>query len=169
MELPQGFKVQGECIIYKLQKSLYCLCQALRQWISKFTFAMLQLGFSQSKSDYSLFTKGKDQSIVALLVYVDDIIIARSSSIAIANVKQQLQTHFKLKDLGILHYFLGLEIACSKAGIFLSQRKYTLPLLKDTIFLGCKPAELLIDYNIKLNSIDSDPLPDSSQYRRLVV
>ena len=121
MELPQGFKVQGEHIVCKLQKPLYGLRQASRQWFSKFLSAMLQLGFLQSKSDYSLFTKGKDQSFVALLVYVDDMIIAGPSTAVITAVKQQLQNHFKLKDLGVLHYFLGLEIARSKPGIFICQ------------------------------------------------
>ena len=88
MELPQGFKVQGEHIVCKLQKSLYGLRQASRQWFSKFSSAMLQLGFLQSKSDYPLFTKGKDQSFVALLVYVDDIIIAGQSTAIITAVKQ---------------------------------------------------------------------------------
>ena len=129
---------------------------------------MLQLGFSQSKSDYSLFTKGKDQSFVVLLVYVDDIVIASPSIAVITIVKQQLQSYFKLNDLGVLHYFLGLEIACSKASIFLSQQKYTLSLLEDTGFLSFKPAKQTMDCNIMLNFADSDPLPDSSQYHRLV-
>lgn len=81
---------------------------------------MVSLGFVQSKNYYSLFTKGHEQSFIALLVYVDDIIIASSSQQAIDALKAQLQSHFKLKDLGSLHYFLGLEIARSNFGIFLS-------------------------------------------------
>ena len=114
---------------------------------------MLSLGFQPSKNDYSLFTKGGAQSFITLLVYVDDIIIASSSTQAIESLKQQLQAFFKLKDLGSLHYFLGLEITRSNSGIFLSQRKYTLSLLEDTGFLGYKPTNLLMDPNLKLNLI----------------
>ena len=69
-----------------------------------------------------------------LLVYVDDIILAGSDLSILIDVKHTLQSLFKLKDLGSLKYFLGLEIAKSSTKIFLSQRKYTLSLLDETGF-----------------------------------
>lgn len=75
---------------------------------------------------------------------------------------------FKLKDLGNLKYFLGIEIARADAGIVLSQRHYTLQLLDDTGFLACKPTPLPMDNNHHLTATDGDPLPDPYQYRRLV-
>ena len=134
----------------------------------KFSTTIVTLCFTQSKCDYSLFTKGCDSSFVALLVYVDDIVIASPSSSIIATVKTQLQSAFKLKDLGPLKYFLGLEVARSAKGIFLSQRKYILSLLEDSGFIGSKPASVPMDPNLKLTATDGDPLPDSSQYRRLI-
>lgn len=73
---------------------------------------------------------------MALLVYVDDIIITGPDLTAITNLKNFLHTQFKLKDLGILRYFLGLEIARSSSGILLTQGHYTLQLLEDTGFLA---------------------------------
>ena len=76
-------------------------------------FLMLSFffGFSQSKSDYSLFTKGSRSSFVALLVYVDDIIITGPSSTILESLKQFLHSQFKLKDIGSLKFFLGIETA----------------------------------------------------------
>ena len=129
---------------------------------------MLRFGFIQSKSDYSLFTKGKGSSFVALLVYVDDIIITSPNTHVIASLKTFLHDHFKLKDLGFLKYFLGLEIAKFSQGLILSQRHYTLQLLEDTGYLACKPATLPMDPKASLSADASYLLADISQYRHLI-
>ena len=118
MQLPQGFHCKGGPVC-KLNKSLYGLKQASRQWYSKFSSTILQYGFKQSKSDYSLFTKKSHKSFLALLVYVDDILIASNDVKAVEDLKVFLDQKFKLKDLGSLKYFLGLEVARSDKGITL--------------------------------------------------
>ena len=141
MQIPQGYSVPSsttETLVCKLQKSLYGLRQASRQWYSKFSTFLFTMGFTQSKSDYSLFFKGSGSTYVALLVYVDDIVITGASSEQIQLLKKALSDQFKLKDLGNLRHFLGLEIARSKSGIFISQRQYTLKLLEDMGLLGAK-------------------------------
>lgn len=90
---------------------------------------MVQFGFTQSKSDYSLFTPGSGTTPVVVLLYVDDIILAGPNLSAIADVKCILHSHFKLTALGVLRYFLGLEIAHASSGLVVSQCQYVLQLL----------------------------------------
>jgi hypothetical protein len=74
-----------------------------------------------------------------VLVYVDDIIVASSSQDATTTLLKNLEKDFALKDLGELHYFLGIEVAKINGGILLSQTKYVGDLLKKTGMLACKP------------------------------
>jgi hypothetical protein len=120
MKLPPGFEVTNKNKVCRLQKSLYGLKQASRQWFSKFSSTLVGLGFVQSKSDYSLFTRVHQSAFVALLVYVDDIVIASNAPIAISDLTVLLNSAFKLKDLGSLKFFLGLEVARSSKGISIS-------------------------------------------------
>lgn len=131
---------------------------------------MINHGFSQSKSDYSLFTKGSGKSFVAFLVYVDDIILTGSSSQEICKVKEFLHSHFMLKDLGSVKYFLGLEISRSQQGLFLSQRKYCLQILEDTEFLNSKPAIVPMEPNLRLSKEGGTYLTveEAAAYRRLI-
>jgi hypothetical protein len=124
MELPLGFGTKRGSQVCRLTKSLYGLKQASRQCVSKFSNTLLQLGFIQSKSDYSLFTRLKGSAFIALLVYVDDIVLAGNDSGALSSFTHLLNQKFKLKDLGDLKFFWRLEIAQNSSGISLCQRKY---------------------------------------------
>jgi hypothetical protein len=168
MTPPPGFTAKGESQLCKLVKSLYGLKQASRQWFSKFSTTLLNHGFTQSKADYSLFTRIQGSSFIALLVYVDDIILASNDPAAISDLTVFLDQKFKLKDLGSLKYFLGLEVAQSAQGISICQRKYALEILEDAGLLACKPAKFPMEQNLKLSNKDGVLLEDPSSYRRLV-
>ncbi|XP_019168354.1 PREDICTED: uncharacterized protein LOC109164055 [Ipomoea nil] len=126
------------------------------------------MGFIQSKSDSSLFTKGCDDNFVAVLVYVDDILVASPDVSLIQKLKAYLDAAFKIKDLGELGYFLGIEAQRNDAGLNLCQRKYALDILAETGFLECKPASSPMVPGLHLCHGDGEPLTDSSSYRRLV-
>ena len=168
MQLPQGFHNKGGNVVCKLNKSLYGLKQASRQWNAKFCSVIKHHGFKQCKADYSLFTKKFNDSLIALLVYVDDILIASNNVQAVKELKTSLNQHFKLKDLGGLKYFLGLEIARSDKGITLCQRKYALEVLKDAGMLACKPSKVPMEQNLKLSKFQGKLLVDHGVYIRFV-
>ena len=167
MSLPPSLHSKGE-LACKLHKSLYGLKQASRQWFSTFSTTLLQHGFVQSKTDYSLFIKQDGRLFIALLVYVDDILIGSNDPKVVEDLKVYLDKHFKLKDLGSLKYFLGLEVARSQNVISLCQRKYVIEIVHDARMLGCKPAKTLMEASLKLSKNDGELLHDARMYRRLI-
>jgi hypothetical protein len=149
--------------VCKLDKSLYGLKQAPRAWNERFTAFLPSVGFKCSNADPSLFVKVSGSSHVYLLLYVDDIIITGDSEDLITEVKHALQTEFDMKDLGPLHYFLGLEIKYLENGLFLSQHKYAKDLLHKSGMDDCNthltPSQagfkLLIDAGTPLSASDT--------------
>ena len=85
------------------------------------------------------FTENSQADIILLVVYIDDIIITGNDMAGISSLKSFLHSQFHTKDLGMLKYFLGVEVMRSKRGIFLSQKKYVLNLLSGTRKLAAKP------------------------------
>ena len=121
MEQPPGFVAQGEKErVCRLWKSLYGLKQNPRPWFRKFSQAVEEFGMQKSKSDHSVFYRNSSSSIILLVVYVNDIVITRSDSKGISSFKSFLHSQFHTKELGMLRYFLGIEVVRSKHEIFLS-------------------------------------------------
>jgi hypothetical protein len=168
MKPPLRFITKGDNQVCWLNKSLYGLKQTSRQWFSKFSSTLLLHGFTQSKSDYSLFTKSRGSSFMALLVYVDDIVLANNYSHAIIDLIAFLNSQFKLKDLGHLKFFLGLEIAKTADGISLCQRKCALNIFSDASQLAAKPSKFPMDSNAKFSTQEGDLLDDPKSYQRLI-
>ena len=109
MVQPQGYvdpKFHNH--VCKLWKSLYSLKQAPRAWFERFSTQLLHMGFQASLADSSLFFLRQGKLVVYLLVYVDDIVMIGNYPQFLSSLIAQLGTAFELKDLGLLHYFLGL-------------------------------------------------------------
>ncbi|KAH9726803.1 hypothetical protein KPL70_008430 [Citrus sinensis] len=125
--------------VCKLKKSLYGLKQSPRAWFGRFSATMKAAGYKQR----------------------DDLSKMKA-------LQEHLAAEFEMKDLGQLKYFLGIEVARSKSGIFLSQRKYVLDLLTETGMLDCKPAETPMEMNHKLGILPNQTPTDKGRYQRLV-
>ncbi|KAJ0480794.1 putative RNA-directed DNA polymerase [Helianthus annuus] len=171
MSLPEGYEGNDRSKVCKLNKSLYGLKQAPRMWNEKLVGVLLSSGFVQSKCDTSLFVKNKDKVFIVLLVYVDDIVVTGNSLSEIEKVKQRLKSQFLIKDLGLLQYFLGIEVLTCDKGLCLSQRKYCTDLLAEYGMLGCKPVSIPIDQSHVVNTLlenNSGPLQNITGYQQLV-
>ncbi|RVW47126.1 Retrovirus-related Pol polyprotein from transposon RE1 [Vitis vinifera] len=170
MDIPVGLETTSNFNkVCRLRKSLYGLKQSPRAWFERFTKVVKGYGFVQCQSDHTLFVKHFPEGKLAIIiVYVDDIILTGDHEEKIDLLKKLLTKEFEIKDLGNLKYFLGMEIARSKKGIAVSQRKYVLDLLNETGMLGCKPAETPMDTTVKLEESDGSAPVDKGRYQRLV-
>nr|XP_045086306.1 uncharacterized mitochondrial protein AtMg00810-like [Aegilops tauschii subsp. strangulata] len=99
-----------------------------------------------------------------LLLYVDNIILTASSQALLQQITACLSTEFALKDLGALHYFLGIEVVRRATGFFLHQQKYAYELLVRAGMLNCKPAPTLVDRNAKVSAVEGSPASDAPFY-----
>ena len=97
-------------MVCKLHKSLYGLKQAPRQWYHKFDTFMRSQGFKRSNEDPCLYVKKpRDEQLIMLILYVDDMLLMRPNGSHIANFKAELNLAFKMLDLGLLHHYLDIQ------------------------------------------------------------
>lgn len=167
---PEGFVANGnEDKVYRLKKALYGLKQAPRAWYFKIDSYFQESGFKRSENEPTLYLKktGKDEFLVVCL-YVDDMIYMGSNELIIAEFKTCMMKKFEMTDLGLLHYFLGLEVKQGFDGIFISQRKYAMDLLKKFNMLNCKVEATPMNINEKLSRDDNAEFVNATYFRSLV-
>ena len=165
------YEVKDKChYVCKLEKALYGLKQGPRAWYSRLSDKLQRLGFRPSKADTSLFFYKKGKIIIFMLVYVDDIIVASSSQDAVNALLEDLKRDFALKDLGDLHYFLGIEVKKVTDGIVLSQEKYVSDILKRSGMMSCKVSDMPLSTTEKLSKEEGEPLgaEAATNYRSVV-
>eukprot|EP00253_Pinus_taeda_P029125 PITA_29125 len=129
---------------------------------------LLSQNFERCKSDPNVYMFRTHDSLLILVLYVDDLLITGSSTSAIATVKRALHDRFLMMDMGPLHLFLGLEISQDATGIKLSQAKYARDLLERFRMTDCKPAPTPFLSGVRLEDGGDTPLVDSTLYRQLV-
>lgn len=142
--------------------------QAFRHWYAKLSQALCSRGYSSSLNDYSLFSKKSASSTVLLVVYIDNIILTTNDLEEITALKSFLDNKLKIKDLGVLNYFLGIEVAYHSDDLLLHQRKFVKDLLKEYHCEDVTPVTCPQDLSVKLKVDMGDPLPSPETYRSLV-
>jgi histone deacetylase 1/2 len=171
MQQPPGYEdTTHPNYVCKLDKALYGLKQAPRAWYARLCKRLQALGFVPSKADTSLFYYSRGEYTIYVLVYVDDIIVASSSPKATEALLKDLQKEFALKDLGDLHYFLGIEVRRSNDGLVLSQGRYAADILTRTGMDKAKSVDTPLAVSEKMRLTDGNTLgaEDATHYRSVV-
>jgi hypothetical protein len=149
------------CLIIK---SLYGLKQAPRVWFQRLDNHLRGMGFTATGSDSPLFVYSHGAQVVYLLVYVDDIILTASTPSLLHDVVDKLRQAFAIKDIGALHFFLGVQVCRDDDGFLLNQAQYTEDILERVGMANCKPASTPVEATPKLSATDGQPAEDGSFY-----
>jgi len=143
MEQAEGFETpnsdENERLVYKLNKSLYGLKQSGRNWNMLLHKYLIKNNFTQSSVDHCVYRKEVGEKKVFVLIWVDDIILAANDNEIMNETKMMLQERFKMKDLGKLSYFLGIEFEQGDGFVKMSQKRYLSKVLERFHMSNCKP------------------------------
>ena len=133
-------------------------------WIDSFLYS---LGFTKSKPYSNLSYKVEEGNLVILLLYVDDLFVTSMDGL-IDGTKRKLAAEFEIKDLGMMHYFVGMEVWQNADGISLGQGKYAVEILKRLGMMDCKAMTTPLASNMKLLSDASSELVEAMMYHQMI-
>jgi hypothetical protein len=168
IEQPQGFEAEDrKSHVCKLKKAVYGLKQAPRAWYGRIDSFLTSLGFTKSKADSNLYFKVMNDEPIILLLYVDDLFLTGEENI-ITECKKKLTAEFEMKYLGLMHYFLGLEVWQRPERILLNLGKYAVEILKRFDMLECKSMNTPMEMKLKLLVDTSSELIDAMLYRHII-
>ena len=170
---PEGFEVkQGDVkLVWRLHKSLYGLKQSGRNWNFVLCEFFSQQGYKQSKVDVCLFTKIEVKHMTMIIIWVDDIIIAASNKYALSNTKDELKRRFRMKDLGAISYFLGIQFRQEENLIEMNQSFYLRHVLERFNMADCKPRSTPCEIKLEAYEPTSNEYPfehNTRKYREII-
>ena len=169
VEQPAGFVVQGEeDKVYMLKKALYGLKQAPRAWYGRIDDYLTGFGFQKSLSESTLYVKKIDDDVLIVSLYVDDLLVTGSNLQQIERFKQDMMQAFEMSDLGLMSFFLGMEIKQSRGVIFIGQEKYAKEILKKFQMENCKPTATPMNQKDKFSKEDGTARVNEEKYRSLI-
>ena len=165
---PPGFIVGDGDKVLKLRKALYGLRQAPRAWNSKLDKELLALGFVKSKMDHAVYKRNSKASFLVVGVYVDDLIISGPDVDGINQFKAEMKRKFSMSDLGLLSYYLGIEVKQEGEGITLSQGSYAVKILEGAGMIDCNPCDTPMEPRLKLYKSKEGEAVDPTAYRSII-
>jgi hypothetical protein len=168
IQQPQGFEVHGrESHVCKLKKALYGLKQAPRAWYSRIDGYLQSMGFTKSEADPNLYLIQVSEDPLILALYVHNLFLTGAEKL-ITSCKRDLALEFEMKDIGLMHYFLGLGVWQQSGKIFLQKGKYAVEILRRFEMMECKSMTTPMITNLKkLGASDSD-LVDPTMCRQFI-
>ncbi|GJW27623.1 zinc finger, CCHC-type containing protein [Tanacetum coccineum] len=166
---PEGFiKRQDNGKVYRLIKALYGLRQAPRAWNIKLDNTLKSLDFKKCALEQAIYTKKSKDSILLIGVYVDDLIITGTPKKEIDKFKAQMEEKFEMSDLGLLAYYLGIEVTQTNGDISIKQSAYASKILKEAGMIDCNETLIPMDPGTRLTKITEGTMVNSTEYRSLI-
>eukprot|EP00253_Pinus_taeda_P030765 PITA_30765 len=164
---PLGYeKKDQEHKVCRLNKALYGLKQVPRAWYSRIDFYLLQNEFDKCEAEPTVYIKEIDGKILIVVLYVDDVIFTGNDDYLIKNFKSVIKEEFEMTDMGLLRYFLGIEVDQNENGIFISQARYVNEVLGKFNMQECKAAITPTVMGLKLSKEDNSKDFDPSLYKK---
>eukprot|EP00253_Pinus_taeda_P001822 PITA_01822 len=166
IEQPLGYeKKDQEHKVCRLKKAPYGLKQAPRAWYSRIDSYLLENEFEKCEGEPTVYIKEKDGKLLIVVLYVDDVIFTGNDDYLIENFRLVMKEEFEMTDMGLLRYFLGIEVDQNENGIFISQAKYVNEVLGRFNMQECKAAITPMVMGLKLSKEDSNKDFDPSLYK----
>jgi hypothetical protein len=166
---PVGFIVAGqEGKVLRLRKALYGLRQAPCAWNSKLDNTLKKMNFIQSEHEHAMYRRSRGGDVLLIGVYVDDLVIIGSSLTAVEEFKEEMKMVFLMSDLGLLSFYLGIEVCQDAGGITLRQTYYAKKILEMAGMTDCKAATTSMEERLKLSRDSTAEEVDATLYRRIV-
>ncbi|KAE8667942.1 hypothetical protein F3Y22_tig00112352pilonHSYRG00005 [Hibiscus syriacus] len=169
IQQPSGYEVKGhEDKVLVLKKALYGLKQAPRAWNSRIDKYFQENGFNKCPYEHALYIKIKDGDILIVCLYVDDLIFTGSNPSMFNEFKDVMMKEFEMTDMGLMAYYLGIEVKQQNDGIFISQESYAKEILKKFKMENCKPISTPAEYGIKMTKHEEGESVDPTFFKSLV-
>jgi hypothetical protein len=169
VQQPGGFvKEESEHKVLKLRKALYGLHRARRAWNAKLDCTLSSMGFMRSSSKPTIYTRRSNSSQLIVGVYVNDLVITGPDRKEICMFKEEMAAEFKMSDLGLLQYYLGISVRHSAEGITLSQGAYAQKILEKVDLTGCNSRQTPMETRLKLSKSSSEALVDATIFWSIV-
>nr|GFA19104.1 zinc finger, CCHC-type [Tanacetum cinerariifolium] len=166
---PKGFVQQGNSRkVYKLTKALYGLRQVPRAWNVKLDQTLKSLDFKKCNLEQAVYTKRSKNSTLIVGVYVDDLIITGTPKKELKVFKSQMEEKFEMSDLGLLAYYLGIEVTQTGGEITIKQTCYINKILKETSMMDSNYALKPMDPGTKLVKVEDGNSVDATYYKSLI-
>lgn len=149
---PEGYEKKGqEGKVYRLLKALYGLRQAPRAWNARLDKCLKELGFRKCQHEQAVYTKCSNDNILIVGVYVDDLLVVGSNQDEIKWFKDQMSKQFEMSDLGLLSYYLGIEVQQGKEFTTLKQSGYAKRILEKVGMLNCNSSKCPMEQKLQLD------------------
>ncbi|CAJ2639996.1 unnamed protein product [Trifolium pratense] len=169
IEQPQGYEVKGEEEkVLKLKKALYGLKQAPRAWNARIDKYFQDKNFIKCPYEHALYIKAKGGDILIVCLYVDDLIFTGNNPTMFEEFKKEMTKEFEMTDIGLMSYYLGIEVKQEDHGILITQEGYAKEVLKKFKMDDANPVSTPMECGIKLSKHEEGETVDPSLFKSLV-